>query len=268
MPIYDPINVNTDFTTQVGNQQIPLERMWVRRNLGLPSAEPVAQPEPVKQTPLFPERKLNTSYMSYSRPAPTPVANPESVAPTPVAPVVTPQSQGTNMFNLDDVMKSTIYLKNGIWVSDNPFVNRVLQMESGGNADAVAHFKGGAGRWDPSRKDRAAGLFQFTPGTGAEYGLVGDDRFDAQKSFQAFLRLTQSNANRLKARGIPITPTNLYLAHQQGVGGLSQILGAINNGRAISDGVIQNMRNNRRPGVAINASPQVWYDAWNNHVGL
>ena len=108
----------------------------------------------------------------------------------------------TGVFDPEAIQQATIYKdQNGLWTSDDPFTRRLIQLESGGYSDAVAYFKGGAGRWDPSRKDRAAGLFQFTPGTGAEYGLVGDDRFDPEKALTAYKRITASNIKQLQING-------------------------------------------------------------------
>lgn len=74
----------------------------------------------------------------------------------------------------------------------------------------------------------ATGLFQFTRGTGAQYGLVGeggDRRADPVANTQAFVRLTNDNRDRLRA-GLGREPTfgELALAHQQGAGGALRLL--------------------------------------------
>ena len=69
-----------------------------------------------------------------------------------------------------DIKNSKIYQEGGIWKSDNPFVNRVIQIESGGNPLAVAGYPRGTSNMI-IRNSRAAGLFQFIPSTGKMYGL-------------------------------------------------------------------------------------------------
>lgn len=166
----------------------------------------------------------------------------------------------TGAFDPDAIQQATIYKdQNGLWTSDDPFTRRLIQLESGGYSDAVAYFKGDTGRWDPSRKGRAAGLFQITPDTGAEYGLVGDDRFNPEKALTAYKRITASNIKQLQRYGIPITPLNLYLAYNQGVGGTIHILNGIKYGTGITNPKIQgNMNSNRHGGVPLNAAPEVW----------
>lgn len=260
------MHINDNYDSQVQQVQIPLEQIFAHRALGIPMSKPVQQQQSIEPAdfPIIPSRTVTTSYI------------PHNIQPIEVAPEVpeTPVENNVPMssdfvFNPDDLRKAKFYQENGLWTSDNPFIRRVIQMESGGNANAVARFKGSSGRWDPKRNKLAAGVFQFTPGTGAKYGLIGDDRFDPQKSYQAFLNLTMSNIRDMQKRGIPITPTNVYLAHQQGVGGLNQILHSINTGRAITNtDLIRNMNGNRRPGVPMNASAPIWYNAWSSHVGL
>jgi hypothetical protein len=71
----------------------------------------------------------------------------------------------------------------------------------------------------------AAGPFQFTRGTGAQYGIPGNDRFDVDKSIVAANRLTDDNAAVLaKALGRAPSPGELALAHQQGAGTAAKML--------------------------------------------
>jgi hypothetical protein len=69
----------------------------------------------------------------------------------------------------------------------------------------------------------ASGLFQFMPGTAAQYGLR--DPFNGEASADAAARLAADNRNSLKSalRRDP-TDAELYLAHQQGAGGASALL--------------------------------------------
>lgn len=69
----------------------------------------------------------------------------------------------------------------------------------------------------------AKGLFQFTGGTGRQYGLVdraGDIRDNPTANTQAFARFTEDNRQALRqALGRDPTYGELALAHQQGAGG-------------------------------------------------
>ena len=83
----------------------------------------------------------------------------------------------------------------------------------------------------------AAGPFQFTRGTGRQYGLVGgpegDKRTDIARSIVAANRLTDDNAATLRARlGREPTPGELALAHQQGSGTAASMLQGTGNASA------------------------------------
>lgn len=87
---------------------------------------------------------------------------------------------------------------------------KIAMIESSGNPNA--HNKSGA-----------AGLFQFMPGTAKEYGLT--DPYDPIASADAGARLMRDNRQQLvNTLGREPTPGELYLAHQQGSGGASQLL--------------------------------------------
>jgi len=83
-----------------------------------------------------------------------------------------------------------------------------------------------AGREDPTGGQRvsptgAAGPFQFTRGTGKQYGLLGDDgtdnRTDVDASVQAVQKLTRDNAKTfIDINGRAPTLSELALMHQQG----------------------------------------------------
>jgi hypothetical protein len=74
----------------------------------------------------------------------------------------------------------------------------------------------------------ATGLFQFTKGTGRDYGLVGqqgDARSDPALNTQAFVKFTNDNRAALrKALGREPTFGELAVAHQQGAGGAIALL--------------------------------------------
>lgn len=247
-----------NYDTQLTGQRIPLERLFVQNGLGnlTGNTTPVTLPEsPVKQAqtpvrPSLPKVNTNTSYFSkrYLTQPNVPAQTASVLVSTPV-PIQTPDY---STFNLDDMLKSTIYEKNGKWVSDNPFTNRFIQVESSGNPGAL----------NPSG---AAGLYQFTPTTGAAYGLPGNTRYDPQKSHAAFLRLAKDNAAKLTKYGIPVTPANLYFMHQQGPG-FWYIWQAAQKGVPIANTQVdRNMRNNLLPGMSHDISPADWISQWTAH---
>jgi hypothetical protein len=79
----------------------------------------------------------------------------------------------------------------------------------------------------------AAGPFQFTRGTGAQYGIPGNARFDINRSITAANQLTDDNAAVLEqGLGRPPTPGELALAHQQGAGTAVKMLTGAGNAPA------------------------------------
>lgn len=87
----------------------------------------------------------------------------------------------------------------------------IALIESGGNPSAK----------NPSSS--AGGLFQFINSTAKQYGLK--NRYDANQAADAAARLMRDNAAGLrKALGRAPTTGELYLAHQQGLGGAVSLL--------------------------------------------
>lgn len=120
---------------------------------------------------------------------------------------------------------------------DPNYFKAMEQIESHGNPNAVS-------------STGCAGLFQFSRGTGKQYGLVGpgyDYRTDPAKSYQAVIRLTQDNASALQRAGLPVTPEYLYLAHQQGSGGATSIASAAMGRGSLSPKILSNMSENMTP---------------------
>lgn len=71
----------------------------------------------------------------------------------------------------------------------------------------------------------AGGLFQFVDGTAPAYGLTGDKRYDPQEATRAAAQLARDNASYLENRlGRQPSVPELYLAHQQGMGGAAALL--------------------------------------------
>lgn len=166
-------------------------------------------------------------------------------SPTPV-----PQLQGdiANMdfsnFNYEDIDNANIYEKDGLYYSDNPYVNSIIGIESGHKANA--HNASGA-----------AGVFQFMPSTAKQYKLT--NAYDPNESLRAYKQLTKDNIKQMKRMGLPITPTTIYIAHQQGVGGLAKIMTALRTGSELTGSTLRNVKNNSLGGYK---GLQQYYDDW------
>lgn len=147
-------------------------------------------------------------------------------------------------FDLNSVMNSNIYDKgNGIYYSDDPFVQYVLNKESGGSANAK------------SPLSSATGLFQFTKATWVD--ITGGKDFslatDPYENFKAFKMLVRKNASILKNTGTPLTRYTMYMAHQQGAGGLVNIgriaSGKLKKGSKDYDKTMTNINKNIPPNL-------------------
>jgi len=96
----------------------------------------------------------------------------------------------------------------------------------GVDPNALTQFAGIESSFNPASYNRgsgASGLFQFVPGTARQYGL--SNPFDPAQSADAAARLMRDNTAALQ-HGLGRAPTagELYLAHQQGVGGALKLL--------------------------------------------
>jgi TP901 family phage tail tape measure protein len=99
-------------------------------------------------------------------------------------------------------------------ISEEDFL-RFAAIETGNKFDPRAYNKG----------SKAKGLFQFVPIASKQYGITGRE-FDAKVNTDAAARMYINNAKQMKKKGIETSAANMYLAHQQGVGGLNQIVRA------------------------------------------
>lgn len=88
---------------------------------------------------------------------------------------------------------------------------------------AIAHIES---RGNPNARNpnsSAGGLYQFIDSTAKQYGL--ENKFDPIQAADAGARLARDNANALRnTLGREPTAGELYLAHQQGVGGARKLL--------------------------------------------
>lgn len=89
---------------------------------------------------------------------------------------------------------------------------RFAAIETGNKFDPRAH----------NKKSGAKGLFQFIPSSAKAYGIAGRE-FDASANTDAAARMYRDNMKTMKKFGIETSAANMYLAHQQGVGGLKQL---------------------------------------------
>lgn len=184
-------------------------------------------------------------------------ANTQSLSSTDVPEIPTlntPSYTGTDYTSIEAIKKARIFQRNGKWYSDNPFIDAVIQIESRRNANAKA------------KTSSASGLFQFIKSTGEAFGLrTLQDRLDPMKSFEAFKNYVFSNINSLRKNGIPVTPANVYLCHQQGAGGFCKIYNFITGkGSSVSSNLVNNMAGNTHGHRFTN--PQAWYTHWANDI--
>ena len=191
-------------------------------------------------------------------------ANTQSLSSTDVPEIPTlntPSYTGTDYTSIEAIKKAKIFQRNGKWFSDNPFIDAVIQIESKRNANARP--------WSRAKQkylSSAAGLFQFIESTGKTFGLnTLQDRLDPMKSFEAFKNYVFSNINSLRKNGIPVTPANVYLCHQQGAGGFCKIYNFITGkARSVSSELVNNMAGNTHGHKY--TSPQAWYINWANDI--
>ena len=110
----------------------------------------------------------------------------------------------------------------------------------------------------------ASGVYQFVNGTAKHYGLSGK-QFDAESNTRAYTKLLEDNASALKRYGIEVTGANLYLAHQQGAGGLKQIMDEASGKGSASAVIHKNMRGNPSGGDDSTAAGFLkgWTDKYN-----
>ena len=137
-------------------------------------------------------------------------------------------------------------LSNGKWVTGNALLDRFIAIESQGNANAV--------------NGQHIGLFQLNAALRSKYGITNPN--DPNQNLMGAKRYLAENEAGLKSRGLPVNTTTLYLAHQQGLGGISQIIESARTGKPVSQEVRKNMDNNGGKGK----SAQEFLDYWNTEI--
>lgn len=119
------------------------------------------------------------------------------------------------------------------------YMQAMALIESRGNPKAVS-------------KTGASGTYQFTYGTGKQYGLIADGvdhRFNQASNTKAAARYAADNRATLrKSLKREPEPWELYMAHQQGAGGVSQLYSAAKTGK-ISAELRKNMDVNGGAGM-------------------
>ena len=116
-----------------------------------------------------------------------------------------------------------------------------------------------------SNPSGAKGIYQFVPSTARAYGIGGRE-FDEAANVDAGARFVKDNYNAIKKRlGRDPEPWMLYVAHQQGMGGLFQLLNAANGG-PISAQLRRNMDANGGSGLSAAQFLQKWKSKYDGYL--
>jgi len=118
-------------------------------------------------------------------------------------------------------------------------------------------------RGDPKAYNKgsgASGLFQFIPSTWRAYAskLGLSDPFDPYQNSIAGASFLKENMGGLSKAGIEPSIGNLYLAHQQGLGGIKSIYNAAKSGTDVSAKIRKNMDSNAGQGLSPSQFVSMW----------
>lgn len=121
----------------------------------------------------------------------------------------------------------------------NTFIDRLVNIESGGRKgnDPYLNQRGYRGKYQIGQSY----LDDYNKTNKTNYKL--DDMKNDELASKVFNHQMSSYVNQMKKFGLPVNDTTAYLAHNQGVGGLRQIIGALEGGE-ISSKVRSNIWNN------------------------
>lgn len=121
----------------------------------------------------------------------------------------------------------------------NTFIDRLVNIESGGRKgdDPYLNQRGYRGKYQIGQ----GYLDDFNKAHKTNYKL--DDMMNDELASKVFNHQMGSYVNQMKKYGLPVNDTTAYLAHNQGVGGLRQIIGALEGGQ-LTDKIRSNIWNN------------------------
>lgn len=125
-------------------------------------------------------------------------------------------------------------LKDGKYVFSNPLTQRVLQVESNGNPNAVSN-------------TGALGLMQLTKGAVDDYVRATGDRGDTRDPYynaKVGAWYLQHQYNQLRGLGMDPTVADVYRAYNMGFGGYRNVLSYLNNGKQLSSKIVNQLINN------------------------
>lgn len=125
-------------------------------------------------------------------------------------------------------------LNNGKYVFSNPLTQRVLQIESNGNPNAVSN-------------TGALGLMQLTKGAVDDYVRATGDRGDTRDPYynaKVGAWYLQHQYNQLRGLGMDPTVADVYRAYNMGFGGYRDVLSYLNNGKQLSSKIVNQLINN------------------------
>ena len=141
---------------------------------------------------------------------------------------------------------------------DPNMLRAIVQIESGGRADAQ------------NPNSSAGGLFQFIDSTGSQYGLDASNKYDPVANADAGGRFIKDNiAGLSQTLGRAPNTGEVYLAHQQGLGGARKLLGNP-DGRAVDtvgaaavklNGGHADMTNQEFANIWMNKANKIYADA-------
>lgn len=125
-------------------------------------------------------------------------------------------------------------LNNGKYVFSNPLTQRVLQVESNGNPNAVSN-------------TGALGLMQLTKGAVNDYVRATGDRGDTRDPYynaRVGAWYLQHQYNQLRSLGMDPSVADVYRAYNMGFGGYREVLDHLNNGATLSPDRVKLIINN------------------------
>ena len=160
-----------------------------------------------------------------------------------------------NGTNASGVNSETTMVNNNAYASGGRFSPAVMDaMTKAGNQfnipfstmKGIAHIES---KGDPNAKSKSGsylGLYQMGKAEFAKHHVAGtpNNIFDPLANAMAAASYMSYHSKEMQKRGIPVNATTLYLAHQQGLGGVSSIYKAANGQGTLSAGTMANMKNN------------------------